>query len=312
MQRAVDISQRVKTIGSVVRETTADWIDDEAPHLAAALACYTLLSTAPLVLVCLAIAGAVFGQDAARGELTQQIQALIGGQAASAVQGIASNAHRADAGVLSSIVAIVVGLVGASGVFGELQLALNAIWGVKPKPGRGLRGMIRDRFFSFTMVLGVAFLLLVSLIVSTVLTAVGHFLADTLPGGATIWQLLNALLSLGVVGLLFTLIFKTVPDIEVAWKDVWLGGALTALLFTIGKTLLGLYLGTSGVTSSYGAAGSIVALVVWVFYSAQILFLGAEFTQVYARRWGSRVRPNRDAVAVKSSAGATAPLQTQR
>jgi membrane protein len=286
--------------GALLRETVSDWSDDQAPHLAAALACYTLLSTAPLVILCLSIAGALFGEDAARGEMTQQVQALIGAQAAGAVQSIASSAHH-DAGVLSSIIGIVVGMIGASGVFGELQLALNIIWGVKPKPGRGVKGFIRDRFLSFTMVVGVAFLLLVSLLVSTLLAGIGHFLAGALPGGEILWQVVNALASFAVITGLFALIFKVVPDVDVTWKDVWVGAAVTALLFTIGKTLLGLYLGKSGVTSSYGAAGSIVALVVWVFYSAQILFGGAEFAQVYARNSGSHFRPSKNAVAVKQS-----------
>jgi membrane protein len=297
-----------KKVGLLLRETVSDWSDDQAPHLAAALACYTLLSTAPLVILCLSIAGAVFGEDAARGEMTQQVQALIGAQAAGAVQSIANSAHH-DAGVLSSIIGIVVGLIGASGVFGELQLALNIIWGVKPKDGRGVRGFIRDRFLSFTMVVSVAFLLLVSLLVSTVLAGIGHFLADALPGGELLWQVINALLSLAVITALFALIFKVVPDVDVTWRDVGVGAAVTALLFTIGKTLLGLYLGKSGVTSSYGAAGSIVALVVWVFYSAQILFGGAEFAQVYARNSGSHFRPSKNAVAVKKSTRDAAELQ---
>jgi membrane protein len=289
----------IKEYGSVLRDTVVDWNDDDAPHLAGALAYYTLLSTAPLVVLCLAIAGAVFGEDAARGEMTQQVQSLIGAQAANAVQSIASSAHSQSGGIIGSIVGIGVGLFGASGVFGELQLVLNTIWGVKPRPGRGVKGFIRDRFLSFTMVLGVAFLLLVSLVVSSVLAGVGHFFAHALPGGEFVWQIVNALISFAVVTLLFALIFKVVPDVEVAWRDVIVGAAVTALLFTIGKTLLGLYLGKSSVASSYGAAGSIIALVVWVFYSAQILFLGAEFTQVYARRFGSQIRPSANAEAIK-------------
>jgi membrane protein len=291
----------IKELGSVLRDTVVKWNDDDAPHLAGALAYYTLLSTAPLVVLCLAIAGAVFGADVARGEMTQQVQSLIGAQAANAVQSIAASAHNESGGVLSSIIGIAVGLFGASGVFGELQLVLNTIWGVKPKSGRGLKGFIRDRFLSFSMVLSVAFLLLVSLVVSSVLAGIGHFLSHALPGGELVWQVVNALISLGVVTLLFALIFKVVPDVEVSWRDVIVGAAVTALLFTIGKTLLGLYLGKSSVASSYGAAGSIIALVVWVFYSAQILFLGAEFTQVFARRFGSQIRPSANAEPINAA-----------
>ncbi|HEX4355779.1 MAG TPA: YhjD/YihY/BrkB family envelope integrity protein, partial [Polyangiales bacterium] len=193
----------IRETGSLLKETAADWVDDEAPHLAAALSCYALLSTAPLVVVSLAIASAVFGADAARGEMTQQVQALIGAQAAGAIQGIATSAQNDHAGFVSSIIAIGIGLFGASGVFGELQLALNIIWGVKAKSGRGVKGFIHDRFLSFTMVLGVAFLLLVSLLVSTVLAGLGHFLAHTLPGGEVVWQVLNALISIAVISVLF-------------------------------------------------------------------------------------------------------------
>jgi membrane protein len=204
-------------------------------------------------------------------------------------------------GIVSSIVGIVVLLFGASGVFGELQAALNTVWEVQPKPDRGLWGMIKDRFFSFTMVLGVGFLLLVSLLLSAALSAVGRFLSERLPGGEALWQVLNFVISLGVVTSLFALIFKVVPDVKIEWRNVWIGAAVTALLFTLGKFLLGLYLGKASFASMYGAAGSLVVLVVWVYYSAQILFLGAEFTQVYARHNGSNMRPSSNAVALRST-----------
>jgi membrane protein len=175
---------------------------------------------------------------------------------------------------------------------------------VKPKADRGLLGQVKDRFFSFTMVLGVAFLLLVSLVLSSVLSSLGSVMADTLPGGATVWQLINFALSLGVVTVLFALIFKVIPDAKVQWRDVWLGAAVTAALFTVGKQLLGLYLGKAAVGSSYGAAGSIVALVVWVYYAAQILFVGAEFTQVQARHRGAGIEPSQNAERTEDAAQA--------
>jgi membrane protein len=181
-------------------------------------------------------------------------------------------------------------------VFGELQTALNRMWEVKPKPGRGVGGFLRDRFLSFTMVLSVAFLLMVSLLISTALAAAGRFFADALPGGAVIWEIVNFLIQLVVIGALFALVFKVVPDVEIGWRDVWVGAAGTAVLFSIGKWALAMYLGRSSVASSYGAAGSVVALVVWVYYASQILFMGAEFTQVYARQFGSRIRPSANAV----------------
>lgn len=282
----------------LLRDTGTDWYQDDAPRLAASLAYYTLLSTAPLVLLSVSVAGLAFGEEAARGQIAGQLGKVVGTQAASVLEAIAKNAHEAPSGLFSSIISIVLLLLGASGVFGELQTALNAMWGVKPKPGRGVRGFVRDRFLSFTMVLGVAFMLLVSLLISAALSAAGHFFADALPGGATLWQAVNFVFSLAVITGLFALIFKVVPDAAVRWRDVWVGAGVTAFLFTIGKLLLGIYLGSSSVASSYGAAGSLVAYVVWVYYASQILFLGAEFTQAYARMEGKPIEPAPNAVAI--------------
>jgi membrane protein len=290
----------IAKIARVLKETAVEWSEKDAPRLAASLSYYTLLSTAPLVMLCIAVAGLVFGNDAARGQIAEQIGSVVGAQAASAIQNIARSAHQSNAGPISGVIGVVVLLVGASGVFGELQSSLNHIWEVKPKPGRGFKGFLRDRFLSFTMVLGVAFLLLVSLIVSATLAALGRFLAGALPGGEAVWQMLNFVISVAVITVLFALIFKVVPDAEIRWRDVWVGAAVTSVLFTIGKMLLGLYLGKSSVASSYGAAGSIVALVVWVYYASQILFMGAEFTQVYTRHFGARIRPDKNAVAVNT------------
>ena len=286
---------------AIVKEAAVDWYEHEAQRQAAALACYTLLSLAPLVLFSIAIAGFVFGEEAARGQIAEQIGNVVGETAASAIQGIAKNAHQSQGGILSSLVGIGVLLFGASGVFGELQTSLNRMWEVKPKPGRGVRGFLRDRFLSFTMVLSVAFLLLVSLLLSTALAAIGRFFSGTLPGGAVVWEVLNFLIQLGVISFLFALVFKVVPDVVVSWRDVAVGALGTAVLFSIGKWGLAMYLGRSTVASSYGAAGSIVALVIWVYYASQILFMGAEFTQVYARRTGSRVRPDTNAVFTREA-----------
>ncbi|HKP56298.1 MAG TPA: YihY/virulence factor BrkB family protein [Polyangiales bacterium] len=286
------------------KDTGLEWYEDEVPRKAASLAYYTLLSTAPLVLFSVAIAGLLFGEEAARGQVAGQISSVVGEQAATAIQNVARSAHQSDSGTLGSIVGIVVLLVGASGVFGELQTALNEIWGVKPKPGRGIWGFLRDRFWSFTMVLGVAFMLLVSLVISTALAALGRYLSGSLPGGEALWQILNFLISLGIITGLFGLIFKVVPDAEIRWRDVWVGALFTAVLFTLGKFGLGLYLGKSTVASSYGAAGSIVALVVWVYYAAQIAFLGAEFTQVYARLFGKDIQPSPQAMPIDKPAAA--------
>jgi membrane protein len=280
----------------LVKTTVSDWIDDNAPRLAAALAYYSLLSLAPLVVLAIAIAGLVVSEDAVRGGIAHQLGGLVGATGAAAVQSIVKSAKAPTTGIVSTVVGVVVLLFGASGVFGELQSALNSIWEVAPRPGRGLRGLIKDRLFSFAMVTGVAFLLLVSLIVSAALAAMGRFLSHALPGGEVFWQLLNFVISLGIVTGLFALMFKTVPDAEVAWRDVWAGAFVTAVFFTFGKFVIGLYLGKSAIASSYGAAGSLVVLVVWVYYSASILLFGAEFTQVYASNRGSRIRPAENAV----------------
>lgn len=287
---------RAKELWSIAKDSGACWKKDNATRLSAALAYYTLLSIAPLIVIAITVAGFAFGEEAARGKIAAQIGGLVGAQAAQGIQMVVQSARSPTSGALSSIVGILVLIVGASGVFGELQESLNTIWKVEPKPGRGIWGTIKDRFFSFTMVLGVAFLLLVSLVVSAALSAVGHVLQSSLPGGEALWQVVNFVFSLGVITLLFALIFKVIPDVQIKWRDVWFGAAMTALLFTLGKFLLGLYLGKSTISSSYGAAGSIIVLVVWVYYSAQILFLGAELTQTHARHRGRRIRPSEDAV----------------
>jgi membrane protein len=292
----LDLRARARIAYQLLKDTVADWSDDEAPRLAAGLAYYTLLSLAPLVVLSISIVGFVFGEEAARGQIAGELSKVVGPEAGKGIEAIVAHANAPEAGTVSTILGVIVLFVGASGVFGELQHALDTIWDVKPRPGRGLKGVLRDRFLSFTMVLGVAFLLLVSLIVSAVLSAVGAFFSDLLPGGAAMWQALNTLISLGVITLLFMLIFKVIPDVQVGFRDVWLGALVTGVLFSIGKLGLSLYLGRESVTSPYGAAGSLIVLIIWVYYAAQILFLGAEFTQVYARHRGKTIPPSKNAV----------------
>jgi len=298
----------LKAIWSILKQTASDWVDDDASRLAASLAFYTLLSLAPLVIIAVAIAGILLGPEAARGQIAGALSEVVGHEAAKGIQAVVASAKSPASGTIGTIVGAVTLLVGASGVFGELQFALNSIWEVRTRPGGGILGLIKGRFLSFTMVLGVAFLLLVSLVLSALLSAVGRFFAASLPGGELFWQLLNFTISLAMVTGLFALILKYVPDVEIAWSDVWIGAGVTALLFTIGKSLLGLYLGKASIGSSYGAAGSLVVLVVWVYYSAQILFLGAEFTQVQARRRGRRIRPSKRAIAFERDTGLGEPL----
>jgi len=285
----------------IAKETVTDWLDDDAVTLAAALAYYALLSLAPLLMISISVAGWFLGAEAARGQVAGELTSILGSDAAHGAQAVIASGKEPQRGMLGAVVGIVTLFVGASGVFGQLQTSLDRIWEVKPKPDRGLWIQIKERFFSFTMVLGVAFLLLVSLVVSSVLSYLGTLLGATLPGGAFLWQVLNFALSFGVITVLFALIFKVVPHAEVEWRDVWIGAVVTALLFVIGKQLLGLYLGKAAVGSSYGAAGSLVALVVWVFYAAQILFMGAEFTQVQARHRGASIEPTPNAERVTTT-----------
>jgi membrane protein len=224
-----------------------------------------------------------------------QISSLVGEQSAAAIKDMIQRAEQPSTGLVATVVAVVTLLFGASGVFGQLQDALNTVWGVEPKEGRGVWGFIKDRFLSFVAVVGTGFLLLVSLVLSSALAALGKWFSGVLPLPEAVLQALNFMVSFVVITGLFALIFKVLPDARVAWRDVWVGAALTAALFTIGKFAIGLYLGKSNVASAYGAAGSLVIVLVWVYYSAQILLYGAEFTQVYANRLGERIVPAPDA-----------------
>ena len=281
---------RVKAIFKLLQEAFKQWQQDKASLLAAALAYYTVFSITPLLVIAIAIAGAVFGEEAARGEIVQQINQLVGQQGAEAIETALANADRPEISSTASIISVVILLVGASGVFAQLQEALNTVWNVKAKPNAGIWGFIRKRLLSFGVVLAVGFLLLVSLIFSAVLSGIGKL--DIIPGFTPLWQLLNFAISFGFISLLFALIYKYLPDAKIRWKDVWVGAIITALLFTFGKFLIGLYLGRGSFGSAYGAAGSLIVFLAWVFYSAQILLFGAEFTQVYARKYGRKISPD--------------------
>jgi membrane protein len=279
----------------LLKTAASKWVADDAARLGAALAYYTMLSVAPLLVVVAAIGGLVYGPKAARGELAQQLEGLVGRQGAELLQTMLANAYHPGAGVVASVLGVVVLLLGATGVFVELQASLNRIWGVQGQAPGGAWGFLRTRLLSFLMVLAVGLLLLASLVLSAVLSAVGRHLPGA--GSAALWQVLNLVVSLGIITVLFALVFKLLPDAHVAWGDVWVGAALTAVLFTVGKSLIGLYLGTSGVGSTYGAAGSLAVFLVWVYYSAQILFFGAELTQVYANRASTSSGPRPEALA---------------
>ncbi|OYE03567.1 YihY/virulence factor BrkB family protein [Nostoc sp. 'Peltigera membranacea cyanobiont' 232] len=290
-----------QAIWKLFQETFKEWSDDKASRLAAALAYYTIFSIAPLLIIVIAIAGAVFGEEAARGQIVGQIQGLVGIEGAKFLESAIQNANQPKTGAIASIISVVVLLVGATGLFTELQDAMNTIWEVKPKPGRGVTNIIRLRVLSFAMVIGIGFLLLVSLVISTALTTLVTFFSNLLPGVDFLWQLVNFILSFAITTVLFGLIFKVLPDVEIAWSDVLVGASLTSVLFSIGRFLLGQYLGNGSFGSAYGAAGSLVVILAWVNYAAQILFFGAEFTQVYARRYGSGITPTKHAIPLSDN-----------
>jgi membrane protein len=282
---------RIHDFGRLLADAVKQWLGDNAPRLGAALAYYTVFSIAPLLVIAVAIAGFVFGEEAAKGQVYTTMQGLVGETGALAIQGMMEQASKARAtGITATILGFVTLLLGASGVFGQLKGALNTIWNVEGRAGGTVKSFLVDRLFSLAMVLSVGFLLLVSLVISTMLAALAAYAERLVPLTAEFWQLVNAVVSFGVVTLLFALLFKEVPDTDVQWRDVWIGALFTAVLFTIGKFLIGLYLGRGTVGSVYGAAGSLVIVLLWVYYSAQILFFGAEFTQVFARRYGSQAR----------------------
>jgi membrane protein len=276
-----------KTGLGLVKQTFAEWNKDNVPRLGAAMAYYTVVSIAPLLLVIIAVAALAFGREAAEGAIVLQLTGLVGETAAQAIQAMIQNASKPSTGILATVLGVVTLLAGASGVFAELQSALNTIWEAPARPDKGVLGLLKDRFLSLMMVLGTGFLLLVSLVLSAVLAAMGSYLQGLLPVPEAVMHLLNFALSFGAITLLFAMMYKILPDVPVAWNDVWIGAAVTALLFTLGKLLIGIYIGKANFASTYGAAGSLVVILVWVYYSTQILLLGAEFTNVYATTHGS-------------------------
>jgi membrane protein len=303
----------------MLKESFKEWKEDDALELGAALAYYTIFSIAPLLLIVIAVAGLVWGREAAEGQIYTQFDNLLGAQGAATLQTMVGNAAKQGdkTGILATVIAGVTVLFGATGVFAQLQSALNKIWNVEPRPKSGIMGFIMTRVVSFGMILGIGFLLLVSLVVSAGLAAVDSYMSGLIPGAESVFQVIHFVIAFGVVTLLFAMIYRFLPDVKIAWRDVWVGAAITALLFTIGKFAIGLYLGHSSAASVFGAAGSLVIVLLWIYYSTQILFFGAELTQVYARRYGSNIVPDEDAVQVREvkevvEDGKGAPKRPQR
>jgi len=284
------------------KQTFSEWLEDKAPQLGAALAYYTVFSLAPLILVLLAIIGWIFQNDPAGAwkKVSEQMSYFLDKSAVDVVQSIAQKAAQPTKGLLATMIGILLALFGASGVFGQLQDALNTIWGVKAKPGAGILGFLRLRFLSFAMVGGVCFLLLVSLTFESMLKGFSHYVQAVLPGGIVIAMAVYWIFDVAVVILLFAIIFKFLPDAKIQWRDVWIGATMTAILFAIGKWALGLYLGSGSAASAYGAASSLITLLLWVYYSSQILLFGAEFTQVYACQAGRGVELDKHAIRVET------------
>jgi membrane protein len=291
-----------KGVVGLFKNTASEWMGDNCPQLGAALAYFTVFSLAPLVVVLIAVFGLIFGSsEMARDRITEQLQYFVDPSGVKVFREIAAQAAKPTAGIVATTIGVIVGLFGASGVFGQLQEALNTIWGVKPKPGSGIWSFVRARFLSFAMVGGVCFLLLVSLTVETVLRGLNDYLKTVLPGGHVLAMVLFLLFDVLVIVLLFAFIFRYLPDAKIVWKDVWIGSALTAVLFVLGKFILAFYLGSGAVGSAYGAASSLITLLLWIYYSAQILLFGAEFTQVYVNTYGSLVKPKKHAVKIEKT-----------
>ena len=286
----------------LLRVAVGSWYEDRAQRLGAALAFYTVFALAPGLVILIPLTAIFLDPRVAEEHIVDQIESLIGRPGAEAIEATIVSAREEGAGV--TVIAVITLVLGLWGVFGELQDALNTIWGVTVPPGRGFLVLLRERFWSFTLVVGIGFLLLVSLAVSAWLAALSGFFAHLMPAPPAVLEAVDFVISFGVITFLFAMMFKLLPDVYVAWRDVWLGAALTSLLFTLGKVVIGLYLGRTTIGSPYGAAGSLVIVLLWVYYSAQILFFGAEFTKVWARRRGSGATPTEAAVPLTEEARA--------
>jgi len=290
----------------IFKRTYQDWKEDRASRLAASLAYYTIFSLAPLLVIVIAIAGFIWRHEDVEAQIMAQSQSLVGVEGATFIADMIRSTSNPTEGILATIIGIVTLLFGALGVFNELHNALNVIWEVKEEKAESFLQAVKkaliDRFLSFTMVLVIGFLLLVSLVVSAGLSAAQELAGNTFPIPEFLLQLINLIISIGVITLLFALIYKYLPDTEIPWRYVWLGAFVTAILFSLGKLAIGLYLGNSAIASSFGAAGSLVLLLVWIYYSSQILFFGAEFTQAYANKYGQKIPPeNGDAISQTDS-----------
>lgn len=284
-----------KRFVDLAKKSVNAWLDDYAPSMGAAISYYTIFSMAPLIIIVLSVAGFIWGREAVEGQLYGQLTSLMGAEGAAGVQSLIASADKPAAGIIATVISVAVLVFGATTVFAELQSALDRIWQVPESEKKtGIFGTIRARLLSFGLVLCLAFLLMVSLVVSAGLAAIGSYATDLFPGWEVVMRILNIAVSLGITSVLFALIFKMMPQAKIDWRDVWVGAFVTALLFEVGKLLIGLYIGKSSVSSSFAAAGSLVVVLLWVYYAAQVFLLGAEFTWVYANEHGSRAHDGVD------------------
>jgi membrane protein len=292
---------RAKVVADLFKQTATEWINDDAPQLGAALAYYSVFSLAPMVLLLVAVIGVLFRDDPAGAwsKITEQMSYFLDRSAITTVQQIAAQVSTPAKTALGGAIGFGLALFGASGVFGQLQTSLNLIWGVKAKPGRGIWGFVRSRFLSFALIAGIGFLLLVSLVIEAAIKGFSHYLQSIWPGALTMIIPIYLTFDLVIVTAVFAMIFKILPNARTHWNDVWIGAVLTAILFLIGKWALGIYLGSGTAASAYGAASSLITLLLWIYYSSQILLFGAEFTQVYAKKFGGAIMPDKYAVRVE-------------
>jgi membrane protein len=294
-----NIFSKIKEGFSFIGATFSEMIDDKVFKMTAALSYYTLFSLAPLLIIVIAVAGFIFGEEAARGEIVAQIQGLIGKSGAEVVQSLITNATFSSKGRVATIISIVIILLGSMGVFIELKESLNIMWGVESRPGKPILQLIKTRIGAFSMVLIMGFLLLVSLIISALTVILNKYLGAHFPILLPVIETLNILIAFVIITFLFAMIFKFLPDVVLSWRYVWLGAIITSLLFSVGKYGIGLYLGGSSFSSTFGAAGSLVVLLVWLNYSSLILFFGAEFTQLYRKRYsGEPLKAEKDAILI--------------
>jgi membrane protein len=264
------------------KQAFSGWQDDNITSLSAALAYYAIFSIAPLIFIAVALAGIFFGQQASQGQIYSSIAGLMGNDGAKAIESFVKASSLKNSGVIATVIGLATLLIGATSMFAQLQFSLNQIWKVQAKKGNNVWSLVRQRLLSFSLILIIGFLLLVSLLTSAILAAIGQFASENLPGGRILWEVLNFSISFGVTIVLFAAIYKILPDVKLKWRDVWAGGIMTAFLFTVGKLLIGLYLGHSGINSTYGAAGSVVIILLWTYYSSAALLFGAEFTRFYS------------------------------